>query len=207
MLSSFCTLVSICRPLPWLTRTRTLPKHEEQLDPTQITAIPYNMRRLGLYVALSVLMMTEASNGMRLKRFAPVVPTTMTFVITMLICSDTVYLNPWQSILAAFYMANLVTFDPPIFASSIRPSLQRLRLPQSCHQPQECIASMIVNATIATTIPFQILLLYDRGWQVQRWPVPCILGSTVGWAIGCVSGTIWGMLLPNKVSFANDRTK
>lgn len=47
-------------------------------------------------------------------------------------------------------------------------------------------SAIITQLTVATTIPFQILLLYDRGWQAQRWPVPIILGSTCGWLLGTV---------------------
>jgi hypothetical protein len=57
-------------------------------------------------------------------------------------------------------------------------------------QQQMILARTIWYSCIAGTIPMQILLLYDRGWQVQRWPIPIILGCTMGWIIGTVLGTI-----------------
>ena len=43
----------------------------------------------------------------------------------------------------------------------------------------------IMYATIITTIPFQILNILDHGIQIQRWPIPMILGATIGHCIGC----------------------
>lgn len=48
----------------------------------------------------------------------------------------------------------------------------------------------IMYAVIFVTIPFQILNVLDHGSQIQRWPVPIILGSTVGHCIGCFIGFI-----------------
>lgn len=46
-------------------------------------------------------------------------------------------------------------------------------------------------ATLLITIPFQILQILDSGIQVQRWPIPQVLGSTVGWVVGSVVGLLW----------------
>ena len=56
---------------------------------------------------------------------------------------------------------------------------------------QQCILSQtIVYACWMGTIPAQILLLYDRGYQVQRFPIPILLGCTIGWIIGLLYGTV-----------------
>ncbi len=58
--------------------------------------------------------------------------------------------------------------------------------------PQQDIVlhQTIVYCCTIQTILFQILLTFDRGYQVQRYPIPIILGCTIGWIIGTCVGTI-----------------
>ena len=47
-----------------------------------------------------------------------------------------------------------------------------------------------VYATLITMVPCSILHILDWGAQIQRWPIPLLLGSTVGHAIGTVVSII-----------------
>lgn len=75
----------------------------------------------------------------------------------------------------------------------IHPSLSTTpviaRKQQHQHQ-QRILETVTLHACIACTIPMQILLLYDRGWQWQRWPIPVVLGSTLGWIGANILGTL-----------------
>jgi hypothetical protein len=62
----------------------------------------------------------------------------------------------------------------------------------------ELVASYVIRCILAVLIPIQILLLYDRGWQIQRWPVPSILGGTIAWIIGILGGVIMTLMYPTK---------
>lgn len=53
--------------------------------------------------------------------------------------------------------------------------------------------SIVYCCTIVTVL-FQVLLLYDRGYQIQRYPIPIVLGCTIGWIIGTCVGTIRAIL-------------
>ena len=48
--------------------------------------------------------------------------------------------------------------------------------------------SIVYCCTIVTVL-FQILLLYDRGYQIQRYPIPIVMGCTIGWIVGTCVGT------------------
>jgi hypothetical protein len=61
-------------------------------------------------------------------------------------------------------------------------------------QRQDKVAMAVAHSVAACLIPCQILLLYDHGMQIQRWPVPIIMASTYGWAVGLVVGTLWAIL-------------
>jgi hypothetical protein len=56
------------------------------------------------------------------------------------------------------------------------------------------LASCQTHATAFGVIPCSVLRLYDWGSQIQRWPLPLILGSTYGFVAGTVLG-IGGIVL------------
>lgn len=175
-----------------------------QLDPTVIIAIPYNLERLAIFVSMVVLVVLfDAANnrGQLIQRTSDLVQLSVLSWIIFILCGASPSLNIWHTVLAAIYFATLCWFDPPVFESKadvtrnsmhnglLKNFLRRFR-GQSVSCQQDIVATTVLNSTIAITIPLQILLLYDRGWQIQRWPVPVILGSTVGWVAGTVFGTI-----------------
>jgi hypothetical protein len=51
---------------------------------------------------------------------------------------------------------------------------------------------------VGFNVPFSVLRLYDRGWQWQRWPVPIIVATTYGWAVGNLAETILRVRLPRR---------
>lgn len=53
----------------------------------------------------------------------------------------------------------------------------------------------VFYGTIGVTTPFMILNILDHGSQIQRWPVPILLGGTVGYIVGNVIAIISGLLL------------
>jgi hypothetical protein len=81
------------------------------------------------------------------------------------------------TILASFYMASLISLNPPVFGDKTH-----------C---DDTMKACRFYATLLITIPFQILQILDSGIQVQRWPIPLVLGSTVGWVAGSIVGLLW----------------
>jgi hypothetical protein len=139
----------------------------------------------------------------------------------IVLCGASPVQNPWHTLAASLYTTALISFDPPIFfgqngedaaastassnsaAVSWFPQLQLLvrgtrpkhRQASSMQQQrQDKVATVTAHCVAACLIPCQILLLYDHGMQVQRWPVPTIMASSYGWAIGLVTGTLWAIL-------------
>lgn len=75
-------------------------------------------------------------------------------------------------------MASLISLNPPVFGD------------HKAHC-DDTMKTCRFTATLLITIPFQILQILDSGNQVQRWPIPLVLGSTVGWVVGSVVGLLW----------------
>lgn len=179
-------------------------QHEKQLDPTEIVVIPYNLTRLCVYTLITLAVAT-ASADRPTAQLMEVLRSSIVVFLAMLLCGASPFDNLAHTYLAAVYLVTLCTLDPPRFigndGDSVRPQQrslwQRLYPPQqtgrsSSRRGGEPLGSTICCCTtLALTIPFEVLLLYDRGWQWQRWPLPVMIGSTLGWALGCVMGTVW----------------
>ena len=179
-------------------------QHQRQLDPTEIIAVPYDLQRLSVYVAavMCVVLLDPANGGWH--KFVEILQLTVSSFVIFILCGASPKDNLFHTVLAAAYFATLCWFDPPVFAantpttiSAASPSrlnlyeqfIQRYR-GRSLRGSQDVVAMTVLHSTVAVTIPLQILLLYDAGLQVQRWPVPVILGSTIGWIMGTILGTI-----------------
>jgi hypothetical protein len=182
------------------------------MDPTDIVKVPYDLQRLCAYViAVVAAVVLEPVQGGWRKLVYELLPLSAAFWALFVLCGASPTENVIHTILGAVYLATTSWFDPPIFASTAPRNrkvtsltdqlLHRFRgthLDAHTHgyhhyhyqQHQDLLASTVLQAVTACTIPTQILLLYDRGWQVQRWPVPVIVGSTIGWILGTVLGTV-----------------
>jgi hypothetical protein len=194
------------------------------MDPTDIVKVPYDLERLCLYVISVVVVLgilaTAPSNNTRQLSIPGLVVLTLTGHGIIVLCGASPVQNPWHTLAASLYTTALISFDPPIFVSdqddstatasssnnavvSWFPQLQLLvrgTRPKQRHgssiqqQRQDKVAMAVAHCVAACLIPCQILLLYDHGMQVQRWPVPTIMATSYGWAIGLVTGTLWAIL-------------
>merc|ERR1719491_1516642 len=54
----------------------------------------------------------------------------------------------------------------------------------------------VVYSVMIITVPFMVLNILDHGDQIQRWPIPILLGSTVGHVVGMGVGvvSVWGSI-------------
>jgi len=57
-------------------------------------------------------------------------------------------------------------------------------------KPREVVDRWAMLGVFAGNVPSSILLVLDHGSQIQRWPVPLILGSSIGFGIGSCLGVL-----------------
>jgi hypothetical protein len=193
------------------------------MDPTDIVKVPYDLERLCLYVisivvVLGILATAPTQNCSRKISISGLAVLTLTGHGVIVLCGASPVQNPWHTLAASLYTTALISFDPPIFGSSddhvstagsnnavvswfpqlqllVRGTRPKQRQASSIQQQrQDKVAMAVAHCVAACLIPCQILLLYDHGMQVQRWPVPTIMASSYGWAIGLVTGTLWAIL-------------
>jgi hypothetical protein len=196
-----------------------IQQHAQQFDPSQIAATPYSLQRLALYTGVTVLVAFSQHGWSVCKDWLIL---TIYTLGAMLLSGASTNTNLIHSVLAASYWTTLAfLLEPPFlsrlalfsFASShllsddhstsLQPSsLSSSSTRCSFYSPwlskaisSVDLSSLVFHMTLAATIPLQILTLYDRGWQWQRWPVPMIVGSTCGWALGTMLAA-WKQVFP-----------
>ena len=202
-------------------------KHNRQLDPTEIVAIPYNLPTLAIYVSsVTIFSMVIGIPVYAWPRtIAQLMQLTVAALVMFVLCGASPYEKLGHTTFAALHLVALCWCAPPIFAKPPAPTppntatsspsyvsvwpelLQRYhgrsshgrRTPtrvntQTQQHQQECqslLQTITMSTCLGCTIPWQILLLYDRGWQWQRWPISVILGSTLGWIMATIFGTLY----------------
>ena len=136
---------------------------------------------------------------------------TLTLSVAMILCGASPTHNLGQTVLAALYLASLLAWDPCASSADWHPFLlvddpQRSPPTDKLTKLRTRSSWIRMHTTLGMTILFQILLLYDRGWQVQRWPLPTLLGSTLGWTLGALLNMMMIMARINKIPFGTGRT-
>lgn len=116
-----------------------------------------------------------------------------------------------HTVLSAIYMS-LFAFGPSFFrpgffespyglirllvgGSSPSPPIQDVVPDQAAPKPHGTLLSTLeiidrwaMFGVFAGNIPSSILRVLDHGTQIQRWPVPIILGSSIGYGVGAFVG-------------------
>lgn len=172
------------------------------MDPTEIIAVPIPLYRLENFVGFAALVLFIVS--VPWWELVVLVNTLKTLGITTfavlgmaILCGAHPVHNLLYTVLASFYVASLISLNPPVFNDATRTTnnnkqlLLFTRRIDALVSGDDVMQSFRLYATLLTMIPFQILNILDSGLQAQRWPVPMLLGSTVGWILGSVLGLLW----------------
>lgn len=184
------------------------------MDPTDIVLTPFDFHRLTVYVAvvsvasgllavakgvpfgslciqwisasgaiwaLAVVCGASPTNHIRHTGLASLYVATLAVVLTAL--SATATTSPQQ----AWWQPRLsLPLLPTATSSKDIPTPQATQMFDQFNE--EFLASCQMHMTLFVSVPFQVLRLYDWGSQIQRWPLPVVLGSTYGFVLGTILG-------------------
>jgi hypothetical protein len=190
---------------------------QKHMDPTNIVLAPFDVHRLAVYVTVVSVAsgLLAVAKGVS---FASLCIQWMSasgvFWAVAVVCGASPTNHILHTGLASLYVATLavVLTASSTTATATSPKQawwqSRLCLPlppttMSTHDiptPQttqnlmidqfneEFLACCQMHMTLFVTIPFQVLRLYDWGSQIQRYPLPIMLGSTYGFVLGTIMG-------------------
>jgi len=166
------------------------------------------------------LYLTTSSANLLPKQIPILLGTTACTTAAYIIYGASATNDTWHTLAAALYLMVLVQWDGPVWilhrddesgqfvgtvsnssssssSSSSLNVLERLSFAASgggrtafAAFTVDRLAIIQTQAVLGFTVLLHILRLYDRGWQLQRWPVPTILGATMGWIVGRWIGLI-----------------
>lgn len=182
------------------------------MDPTDICKVPYNLDRLLQYVACVCTAIYTTSPVQNTIRLPSLLLLTLVLGAVLLLCGASPYQNQWHSAAACLYTAALVWLELPLFlddtqqsATVFDPKKHVQILTRGGTTATDVCTSAAAHCVVACLIGLQILLLYDAGAQVQRWPVPIVIASTYGACIGRVLGAVAAVVVMRSSGTRGDR--
>ena len=148
---------------------------QEHMDPSEIAATPFPLQNVASFTLLPVvvnMIYTFVRSPMKLtSHLISVIKLTLVTFALLALCGDNMVKHWKASSTTALYIATLVATtsngkgtpnvldDLPFFDFSDLLSTSRL------------------YGILIFIIPFQVLTVLDHGIQIQRWPLPVLLGG------------------------------
>lgn len=182
------------------------------MDPIDIVKVPYDITHLVSYVTLTCIGVgigcTYGTTLANIKaHFNDSMVLSMFFFVVFIVAGAPTSSKLIHTVFAALYTAVLCTSS---FECDVSPrkrmiddmfctrssSRSRIIALLFCFPNEQCrdlIARHVSYACLVVSLQMQIILLYDRGWQIQRWPAPVVIGSTLGWLFGHLTAA---MMIP-----------
>jgi hypothetical protein len=203
------------------------------MDPTEIVAVPVPFEKLQSFVTTTVVTLFIVDVTMQTllsKRHgrqqtcwqqieslcSRIILGSLLLVFAFILCGADWSRNLYLTLWTAVYMAALLVCNPLVAKNEVTPQVQASSTSKLwwsfdilgwVHRQykDDCIGLCRVYGTVLVCIPFQVLRLLDWGGQIQRWPLPIVLGSTIGWVIGSNVGCCW--LLSQRIRASESSTQ
>lgn len=126
---------------------------------------------------------------------------TVVLLSMAILCGASPFENLSHTVLAIMYLTTMMFgYMQPNIQDSLNVTVKRLLLGPDDHSELNFIESLsmemnsiILYSTVLVTIPFGILNILDAGMQMQRWPMPLIIGSFTGHMLGIVLSMLMGI--------------
>eukprot|EP00540_Astrosyne_radiata_P023621 CAMPEP_0116867734 /NCGR_PEP_ID=MMETSP0418-20121206/26787_1 /TAXON_ID=1158023 /ORGANISM="Astrosyne radiata, Strain 13vi08-1A" /LENGTH=121 /DNA_ID=CAMNT_0004503589 /DNA_START=214 /DNA_END=576 /DNA_ORIENTATION=- len=100
---------------------------------------------------------------------------TLLMSAAFVLCGASPTKNVIHTLLSAWYMVTLLLMGSSQTSDGDWLSNKNVSMPQGK------LSRCRVYGTILIAIPFQLLHILDWGAQIQRWPLPILIGCTTGW--------------------------
>eukprot|EP00980_Cylindrotheca_fusiformis_P003842 scaffold858_cov123-Cylindrotheca_fusiformis.AAC.18 len=161
-------------------------KEMAHMDPSEIKAIPYSIRRLTSFTMLPVvaimLLWLKNSPDRMTSNLLSLLKLTLVVYALFGLAGTNIVDNYKHSLTAALYVAALASTT--FIGNGSFNVVQELPF----SDPSNLIAFCRLYGMILTSVPFCVMNILDAGMQIQRWPLPILVGTTYGYVIGTFIG-------------------
>ena len=171
------------------------------MDPSEIIKVPLQLRRLYSFaffpVVVIMLKWVKDSPQRLTTKIMSLLKLTLTVYGLFGLCGTNIVDNYKHSLTAALYVASLVSTtwkttaaEEASAAASLHTVIDELPIKYIDSSTSDLLSYCRFYGIILTLIPFQTFNVLDSGAQIQRWPLPILLGSTYGYCIGSIIGIL-----------------
>lgn len=167
-------LLKTCTPFSSL----TLPLFaalKEHMDPSEIAATPFQIANVASFTMFPVVVMLIFWLAKAPQHFSKNMLTLLKLSLTtyalLALCGDNMTKHWKHSILSAIYIGALLT------STSNGKTSKNIMEEMPFTDFSDLLASSRLYGMLLFSIPFQVLSVLDRGVQIQRWPLPILLGG------------------------------
>ena len=188
---NFGAVLSFCLLFAWfeimiLRPAGDMEKDFSHMDPTEIIGIPFPLEKVAIFVMFPVLIliifwavMNTSTVFWKLLSLTKI--TGFIFVLFGL-CGKTLIQDWEHSTTAALYISALLCTN----LTDRRTSNIVEELPFRDYS--DLLSTSRLYVTVVLVIACSILSVLDHGKQIQRWPVPVLVGGTYGFCFGTLAG-------------------
>lgn len=156
------------------------------MDPSEIKAVPFPIKRLTSFTMLPVvtvmLLWLKNSPDRLTSNILSLLKLTLVMYGLFGLAGSNIVNNYKHSLTAALYVGALLSTT--LTGNESSNILHELPFAD----PSNLLAFCRLYGMILTSVPFSVVNVLDAGMQIQRWPLPILLGTTYGYVIGTFVG-------------------
>jgi hypothetical protein len=156
------------------------------MDPSEIIGMPFPLVQVSIFSLLPVVTLlvvwTVVDPSTVIWKIMSLIKVTGFIYVLFALCGNYLVDNWQHSLSAALFLSALICTN----LTEKRSSNILEELP--FFDQSEIMATSRLYCTLAFIIPFSILSVLDHGSQIQRWPVPVLIGGTYGFVFGSFLG-------------------
>lgn len=145
------------------------------MDPSEIAATPFQIANVASFTMFPVVVMLIFWLAKAPQHFSKNMLTLLKLSLTtyalLALCGDNMTKHWKHSILSAIYIGALLT------STSNGKTSKNIMEEMPFTDFSDLLASSRLYGMLLFSIPFQVLSVLDRGVQIQRWPLPILLGG------------------------------
>ena len=168
------------------------------MDPSEIIKVPYDLNRLCIFVSVpcvSLLFVNFVNEPMTLMKYIVTVIRFALITYAMMgLCGANIVENYQHSICCAMYVSSLLVTTVTNLDNPTGKIFEQLPFYSGTNTGggggSMLVPKFRLYSMLLMIIPFQILQILDWGGQIQRWPVPIILGVSYGYVVGTLCGIL-----------------